>query len=125
MSIRIKLPQINAHKFSKSFMLRAVIHSAQFEVWPFLDQVGAARFEKLISANKPFISSLDASKMPESWREGIAQAPQYDWMLNLFDASDYIKLLPPWLAVLVTKDEQGQKWFANEVSTLKSIFVKR
>jgi len=125
MSVHIKLPQVNAHKFSKSFMLRAIIRAAQIELWPFLDQVGPDRFKKMIAANKPFISSLDFNKMPDSWKSGLSQAPQYDWMLNLFDERDYYKLIPGWLVDIVGKDEQGRAWFANEVATVKSFFTRR
>ena len=120
--VNIRLPHIDANKFSRGFLLRKMRQSASEEVWPLLGMIGADRFKQLIDSNKSFVELVMLSgNIPESWKFAIPQAKQFSSINNIITDEDWVFLLPDWLAALVNRDSKSKAWFMAEVVTIKKM----
>lgn len=117
---KFKVPQIDASRLGRGYILRAGKRSAQEHVWPVFEAIGEKRFEQLIDNNYPFFERIPEDKVPEKWGEWIMLARYHTWALLLVREEDYLTFLPGWLAGLITRDTKSRQWFANEVNWLKS-----
>jgi len=120
--MKLRMPHIDANKFSRSFLLRKMRQSASEEVWPLLSMIGEARFKQLIDGNKSFVDLVMLSgNIPESWKSAIPQAKQFSSINNIITDEDWVFLLPDWLSVLVNRDSNSKAWFMAEVATIKKM----
>ncbi|HUV76252.1 MAG TPA: hypothetical protein VMW00_06375 [Dehalococcoidales bacterium] len=118
----LRLPRVDGKKLGRSWLLRTAQRNAELEVWPFLDEIGAERFQRIIESNIPLHDLIKPEKLPEDWVNFLASAPQYNWVLKLWDDKDLLTLLPPWLQQLINQDEKSMLWYVNEAKWLRSLF---
>jgi hypothetical protein len=119
--ININLPGINPEIFSNKLMLAKAKRGVKEHLWPLFEAIGETNFRLAIQQGKPFLESLDPSKLPADMQEYISQAPVYKPLFALFSDEDVLSLLPPWLIKLINSSEAGQKWWAGELGFMKAI----
>lgn len=120
----MKLPNLNVSAFARKIAISTSRRWCQNEIWPFLNNnVGEEVVCKLIDADKPLFSVvLSQPNIPQSWKDKMAQAPQYAHYLALVTQEDVFQLLPDWFKPLVLSRPNGIEWFQRECESIKYLF---